>query len=460
MRAVCLSVVSATLAWAPMGPLVASAVAEQMLGESIEWLVSDCDVIVLGTMGEIHSPAVDAIDVEVALAVSERLKGNPPERLKFAVRVHPVRQVFEGLRKQQVPVLAFLKEGQLRQMILPAGEKSDTIIHNSMIWRAAITIDGRVLWDHEAILAAIREAAKYGAERPSPSAIDIDVAGTDAWDALWAGSGVHLKVPLDGRVEGLARTWSESADVRQREAGRRLLTSLNQLTAPAERLAAYAASSPIVANGGFEHRTVGDPPAYIQPLDANATDLAGWQVTEGSVDWIGPARWRASEGMLCVDIDAPGGIKQTIQTIAGLDYLLRFDMAGNPETEPAAKRLVVTVGEQRHEFAFDATGHTTKDLGWTSQQIPFRAVGERTVIKFTNAADSPTASGLALDNVFVEAVSSSSKQPDAPDGRYQLAVHEKQLIMLDTRTGESWILTDAETRPWWKLIRGPGDRRE
>jgi len=73
----------------------------------------------------------------------------------------------------------------------------------------------------------------------------------------------------------------------------------------------------LAVNGSFEIREPGEPNKHIDTLTPDREDLVGWQVTGKSVDWIGPTRWKASHGEHCLDIDAPGGIKQTLNTTPG-----------------------------------------------------------------------------------------------------------------------------------------------
>jgi choice-of-anchor C domain-containing protein len=209
----------------------------------------------------------------------------------------------------------------------------------------------------------------------------------------------------------------------------------------------------LVANGGFEIATTGSAPAYIQPLGPGATELAGWEVVEGSVDWIGPARWRAAEGMACLDIDAPGAIRQTVATRAGQTYVLEFDLAGNVETPPSAKLLAVELSGVRRVIAFDSTGHTPTQMGWQRQRIVFQAVEDGTVLAFLNASTEPTASGVAVDNVSVLPVEAETGAGPAI-GRYSLATTGERLVLLDTATGRTWVLEEGESGPVWRPLEG------
>jgi choice-of-anchor C domain-containing protein len=206
-------------------------------------------------------------------------------------------------------------------------------------------------------------------------------------------------------------------------------------------------SENLAVNGSFEIRAAGQPNNYIDTLTPDREDLVGWQVTGKSVDWIGPDRWKASHGEHCLDIDAPGGIRQTIQTTPGRAYQLQFDLAGNVETEPLAKVLRVSINGQQRDFSFDAAGHTRQQLGWVRQQIVFTARGDKTTLCFSNASPTPTASGAALDNVVVAEV-----KPD----RYTVRITEKGTVLIDISSGESWMLMPYKEKTAWLPVESAG----
>ena len=62
----------------------------------------------------------------------------------------------------------------------------------------------------------------------------------------------------------------------------------------------------LIVNGSFERREFGVPNAHIETLRAGQTDLVGWAIAEGSVDWIGPTRWPASHGDHSLDVENHG----------------------------------------------------------------------------------------------------------------------------------------------------------
>jgi choice-of-anchor C domain-containing protein len=178
---------------------------------------------------------------------------------------------------------------------------------------------------------------------------------------------------------------------------------------------AKEADGNLVVNGSFERRNEGQPNSHIESLARGTKALVGWEVIESerppvegggdegpgisNVDWLGPERWTASHGKHCLDLD--GGIRQAVPTKAGQRYVLRFDLAGNPEAEPMVQHLRVIVGEKAHEFDFDSRGKTKRSLGWATKRVSFTAEGERTTLTFVNAKPNAQSAGVALDNVVL-----------------------------------------------------------
>ena len=110
--------------------------------------------------------------------------------------------------------------------------------------------------------------------------------------------------------------------------------------------AASPAHANLVANGSFE-TGVGAPSSGFSTLGAVNTDITGWTLTNGTIDWINDY-WVASDGSYSLDMDGvtPGTIQTSapLSTVIGQAYRLSFDMAGNPDGSPQFKQLDVQVG--------------------------------------------------------------------------------------------------------------------
>ncbi len=156
-------------------------------------------------------------------------------------------------------------------------------------------------------------------------------------------------------------------------------------------------------NGSFE---VGPNPGVSWITMSNgASNVTGWTVTSGTVDYIGTA-WQASDGSRSFDMSGlgAGGIAQTFNTTAGQVYTVEFDYAGNPGygTGTGVKNLRVSVnnsGSTSEEYSFDTTGQTLGNMGWVKKTFTFTASASTTTLTFTSLTEGVY--GPAIDNVRV-----------------------------------------------------------
>jgi choice-of-anchor C domain-containing protein len=168
------------------------------------------------------------------------------------------------------------------------------------------------------------------------------------------------------------------------------LTSLTLSHRPAQAAA--------FTNGSFE---LGPDPGQLITLPAGSTDLTGWTVTSGTIDYTG-LTWQASQGSRSLDLSGldAGQIGQTFDTILGTTYQVLFDLAGNPAGNPVEKLLrVAATGGTAQDYSFDTTGKSVTAMGWQTVAYNFTATSPSTTLLFTSLTD--TAFGPALDNVRV-----------------------------------------------------------
>jgi choice-of-anchor C domain-containing protein len=127
-------------------------------------------------------------------------------------------------------------------------------------------------------------------------------------------------------------------------------------------LATTSAQANLLVNGSFE---VGPSPvATFLNLTAGSTVVTGWTVTGLTVDYVG-GFWVASDGTRSIDLDGSvgspftnGGVAQTFATTPGTQYLVRFDLAGNPQNLPTIKPMRVSAAGQSQDFSFNISGRT------------------------------------------------------------------------------------------------------
>lgn len=175
-----------------------------------------------------------------------------------------------------------------------------------------------------------------------------------------------------------------------------------RVAAAAAALVSSSAHAAILINGSFE-TGVSPPSTNFTTLNAGNTNLTGWTIGAGGIDWIG-TYWQASDGVRSLDMTAinAGSISQTFATIIGQRYLVSFDLAGNPDANGGSrlKSLDVTInGSGLANYTFDTTGFTRNNMGWTGKTYSFLATTAASTLTFTSR--NGRASGPALDNVAV-----------------------------------------------------------
>jgi choice-of-anchor C domain-containing protein len=158
----------------------------------------------------------------------------------------------------------------------------------------------------------------------------------------------------------------------------------------------------IVVDGGFETGT--NPGEYLL-VDVGATDVAGWDVSNAVVAYVG-TRIAASGGSRSINLRNAGVISQDFSTVIGQTYLVAFDVAGYAGS-PALKTFDVAVSDsQRAAFTFDSSSSTWANPGWLSEEWQFVAESSTTTLSFSSTMYqwNDINRGAMIDNVSVTAV--------------------------------------------------------
>ena len=170
------------------------------------------------------------------------------------------------------------------------------------------------------------------------------------------------------------------------------------------------AQAATITNGSFE---TGPVPGAYTPLDSGSTAITGWTVASGNIDYIG-SLWQASDGTRSVDLtgDTRGSIFTTITgMIIGTAYNLYFDLSGNPDGNPANKKLDVTLKspntKENYNYNIQTAENSHADMKWVTYVLSF--VATQATSKLTFAAGTGTGGvaccyGPALDNVRIASV--------------------------------------------------------
>lgn len=154
-------------------------------------------------------------------------------------------------------------------------------------------------------------------------------------------------------------------------------------------------------NGGFEAGTYVDNGSGFQQLDAPNTDITGWSVDAGSVDWVG-TYWPAAEGAMSIDMSGAnaGTLSQTFETTIGNTYTVSFQLSGNPAGPPTIKTLEVSAtGGAVGLYSYDVTGNDLLTMNWREETYEFFATSANTTLTFVSTSATPF--GPAIDNVVV-----------------------------------------------------------
>jgi choice-of-anchor C domain-containing protein len=155
------------------------------------------------------------------------------------------------------------------------------------------------------------------------------------------------------------------------------------------------------ANGSFETGTYADGGGGFQQLDAPNTNVDGWSVDSGSVDWVG-TYWTAPDGAMSLDLSGAdaGSISQTFDTTIGNTYTVAFLLSGNPAGPPSLKTLEVSAtGGTTGLYSHDTTGSDLTSMVWSAETYTFLATSASTTITFQSTTSGPY--GPALDAVVV-----------------------------------------------------------
>ena len=264
---------------------------------------------------------------------------------------------------------------------------------------------------------------------PTWKKIEVSAAGQSAEFDLSASDRTHADMGWTRRV------WSFTAT--DPTTTLRFLSRTNSTAGPViDDVRVETVIDPGLLNGGFEigPELLG---SYLK-LDAGRRELAGWEITGHSVDYVG-SHWQASGGSSrSLDLSGlgAGAIEQSFPTIPGVLYETQFDMAGNPGNPLGDRILEVSAGGQTSPaFATDPSPGGTQTMNWAEQVWSFVATSETTTLRFTSL--NASAAGPALDNVRVRPVIAPPKEVGfqgvvrvpglgiVPDGEYDLRFRVK-----------------------------------
>lgn len=168
----------------------------------------------------------------------------------------------------------------------------------------------------------------------------------------------------------------------------------------------------LLVNGSFEEGpSLGDSSLIM--LSSGSTDIVGWTVGDNGIDYAGPGTWNISDGVRNIDLDGSkgsndnGAISQTFATTAGQQYIVNFDLSGNPASFPLIKQVEVSAGANTQVFTYDIGSLNLNSnpltISYTPETFFFTATGDSSTLTFRSLTYQTgyTSYGSIIDNVVV-----------------------------------------------------------
>ncbi len=211
---------------------------------SIEWLTASSDVVVRASVADLaykdRAPQAGEMQaqwqwVTVTLKVRETLKGKAPEKIVYVIEQPRGADTLPKWKKSGQSVLWFLEDrgdkkeelprdfpDQPRGKLRPSHHvELGTPKTGKRVPHPVFSMDFRVLDEEDKILEAIKTdvSLRDPSKKRASRAICISISGEVAARSGRAGDTNELCVPVNGRLQQLARTWASSKESWIRLAG-------------------------------------------------------------------------------------------------------------------------------------------------------------------------------------------------------------------------------------------------
>ncbi len=189
----------------------------------------------------------------------------------------------------------------------------------------------------------------------------------------------------------------------------------------------------LLIDGSFEDFNAnGTYNSLFASTDASA--INGWTIVQDGVQLVGEPYWEATDGLNSVQLlvggtNHHGALEQTFATVAGVQYLVEFDMTANG-ADGAQHTTRVSADGQSQTFSAIGTNNNN-NMGYTAKSFTFTADGTSATLRLENF-DSNGLYGSVIDNVRVTAVGgvggpsvgSVTEAADGSPGEVGNAVHQ------------------------------------
>ena len=160
-------------------------------------------------------------------------------------------------------------------------------------------------------------------------------------------------------------------------------------------------SDNLIQNGSFEQIVTPNPWNYIHAIPE-------WTLESGpNFELQKNLLQTSADGSQYLELDAhplPGStaVSQTIDTVAGVTYELRFAFARRPGTAVGENALDVDIEDVGSGTALSLLHYSDPGTsGWTYHEATFTATGARTLLRFADAGTLSNTLGTFLDDVSI-----------------------------------------------------------
>jgi hypothetical protein len=149
-----------------------------------------------------------------------------------------------------------------------------------------------------------------------------------------------------------------------------------------------AYSPGILTNGDFAKPIIAASTQY-EPIPAGSTAIPGWTVGGGGVEAYASSYMQhppdASTEIRLFD-NGPGSIRQTVTTIPGEKYVLKWEGAGESGGgQPDKIMHVFWDGKLVAAPIFDTSGYSLTDVAWEALQVTVTAASPTSTVVFADA---------------------------------------------------------------------------
>lgn len=191
-------------------------------------------------------------------------------------------------------------------------------------------------------------------------------------------------------------------------------------------------SENLIVNGGFENPDVSGAWDIFQDGTNGLGWTVAWQSGSGdnslaNLEIQTSSLWSPQEGNqyaeLDSDFDGPSGslygeaastkITQTIDTIPGQTYTVKFYLAGRPGTDYNDNKIIFYIDEVEWDASFSTSAVGASDTYWYLKEYTFTAVKGQTTIGLGDNGDANSV-GSFVDNVSVTCGDDTNPPKDGP----------------------------------------------